>query len=130
MAKLFGFEQSQQTMDCYGRPTWLASSLVPAIFEPFGQVGVLARRLFVPFAVPQGCSAPRSFPLPMKHEQSIRNIFVWVRAHLGKYLISLSMFSHAEGTLGKKAHDVGQVSGNSLVKYREWMGVNLVVRKV
>jgi hypothetical protein len=39
------------------------------------------------------------------------------------------MFSHAEGTLGKKAHDVGQVSGNSLVKYREWMGVNLVVRK-
>jgi hypothetical protein len=29
----------------------------------------------------------------------------------------------------KKAHDAGQVSGISLVRYRDWMGVNLVVRK-
>ena len=34
------------------------------------------------------------------------------------------------GNLGKKAHGVGQMSGISLVKYREWMGVNRVVRKV
>lgn len=27
----------------------------------------------------------------------------------------------------KKAHEAGQVSGISLVKYRDWMGVNLVV---
>jgi len=35
IAKRFGFEQSQQEMYRYGRPTWLASGLVPVICEPF-----------------------------------------------------------------------------------------------
>jgi hypothetical protein len=39
------------------------------------------------------------------------------------------MFPHAERVIKKKVHDVGQVSGISLIKYRDWMGVNLVVRR-
>lgn len=51
---------------------------------------------------------------------------VWMRGYRNKHLISQPVLGIGKE---KSAHEAGQVSGISLVKYRDWMGVNLVVGK-
>lgn len=55
---------------------------------------------------------------------SDRSVPVWVGMRFGKHLISRPVLGIGKE---KTAHEAGQVSGISLVKYRDWMGVNLVV---